>query len=65
MTLQELKEEIKLALAISLAQKPKGVQLSGWRNMLCVESANALDNLVTVAPGAVHALAVEYRAEPL
>lgn len=38
---------------------------AGWRNMLCVESANALDNLVTVAPGAVHALAVEYRAEPL
>lgn len=34
---------------------------AGWQRMLCVESANALDNRVTVKPGAVHALAVEYR----
>ncbi len=36
----------------------------GWREMLCVESANALDNLVTVAAGARHTLIVEYRAVP-
>lgn len=38
---------------------------AGWSRMLCVESANALDNQVTVQPGAVHALTVEYRVEPL
>lgn len=37
-------------------------QPDGWREMLCVESANALENLVTVAPGARHSLVVEYRA---
>jgi len=37
----------------------------GWREMLCVESANALDNIVHVAPLARHTLAVEYRIEPL
>lgn len=47
------------------ARAIEDIGAAGWRNMLCVESANALDNLVTVAPGAVHALAVEYRAEPL
>lgn len=37
---------------------------AGWREMLCVESANALDDCVTIAPGADHRLAVEYRIEP-
>ncbi len=37
----------------------------GWRRMLCVESANALENRVTVSAGQSHTLAVEYRAEPL
>jgi glucose-6-phosphate 1-epimerase len=37
----------------------------GWRNMLCVESANAAEDVVTVAPGATHRLAVDYRVEPL
>jgi D-hexose-6-phosphate mutarotase len=35
----------------------------GWREMVCVESANALENVVTVKPGSRHTLAVEYRAE--
>ncbi|MGE0225812.1 MAG: D-hexose-6-phosphate mutarotase [Acetobacteraceae bacterium] len=35
----------------------------GWRNMVCVESANAADDVVTVAPGTHHTLAVEYRVE--
>jgi D-hexose-6-phosphate mutarotase len=40
-------------------------QPDGWREMLCVESANAIDNVVNVAPGAMHTLIVEYRAESL
>ncbi len=35
----------------------------GWRRMVCVESGNALDNVVSIAPGAAHTLAVYYRAE--
>ena len=38
-------------------------QPDGWREMVCVESANALENLVTVVPGTSHTLVVEYRAE--
>jgi dihydroxy-acid dehydratase len=33
--------------------------------MVCVESANAMDNVVTVAPGETHTLTVSYSAEPL
>jgi len=33
----------------------------GWRKMLCVESANAFDNLVTLAAGESHSLKVIYR----
>lgn len=40
-------------------------QPDGWREMLCVESANAIDNTVTVAAGSRHTLIVEYRAESL
>jgi D-hexose-6-phosphate mutarotase len=40
-------------------------QPDGWREMVCVESANAFDNVVTVAAGTRHTLIVEYRAEPL
>ena len=36
----------------------------GWREMLCVESANALDNQVKVSAGAKHTLIVEYRVAP-
>lgn len=38
---------------------------NGWRRMVCVESANALENVVTVAPGQVHRMVVEYSAKPL
>lgn len=38
-------------------------QPDGWREMVCVESVNAIDNVVTVAAGARHTLIVEYRAE--
>lgn len=37
----------------------------GWRQMVCVESANALENIVTVAPSATHAMQVEYSAEAI
>lgn len=37
----------------------------GWRGMLCVESANVGTNIVTVEPGALHVLSVEYAVEPL
>ncbi|MFZ2540330.1 MAG: D-hexose-6-phosphate mutarotase [Gallionella sp.] len=40
-------------------------QPDGWREMLCVESANAIENVVNIAAGAQHTLIVEYRAEPL
>lgn len=37
----------------------------GFRGMVCVESANAFDNLVTVQAGETHRLAVEYSVEAL
>ncbi|MEW5769102.1 MAG: D-hexose-6-phosphate mutarotase [Pseudomonadota bacterium] len=37
----------------------------GWRRMVCVESVNALENVVGVAPGQTHTLSVTYRAEAL
>jgi D-hexose-6-phosphate mutarotase len=38
-------------------------QPEGWREMVCVESGNAADNLVRVPAGTRHTLIVEYRAE--
>jgi glucose-6-phosphate 1-epimerase len=40
-------------------------QSDGWREMVCVESANAIDNVVTVAAGTKHSLIVEYRADKI
>jgi D-hexose-6-phosphate mutarotase len=37
----------------------------GWKRFVCVESANALENAVTVQAGKSHTLAVEYRVEAL
>ncbi|HMS27863.1 MAG TPA: D-hexose-6-phosphate mutarotase [Burkholderiaceae bacterium] len=37
----------------------------GWRKMVCVESANALENAVTIAAGKSHTLAVEYSVHNL
>jgi D-hexose-6-phosphate mutarotase len=34
---------------------------AGWRSLLCVESGNALERAVTVAPGGEHRLEVRYR----
>lgn len=35
----------------------------GWRRMVCVESGNALDNLVTIPAGQSHVMSVEYSAQ--
>lgn len=48
----------------------KGNQLGdlgpdGWRHMVCVESANAMENRVRIAAGQSHTLAVEYGVEAL
>ncbi len=40
-------------------------QPDGWREMLCVESANAFDNAVRVEAGTRHTLMAIYHAEPL
>jgi D-hexose-6-phosphate mutarotase len=36
-----------------------------WPGMVCVETANALDDAVTLAPGASHAMTVAIEARPL
>ena len=36
-----------------------------WRRMVCVESANALDNIVQIAAGQTHVMSVEYSTEAL
>lgn len=38
-------------------------QPDGWRRMVCVESANAWDNCLTLAPGEHHSLSVSYQVE--
>lgn len=40
-------------------------QPDGWREFVCVESANAWDNCLTLAPGEQHALQVEYSVEDM
>lgn len=40
-------------------------QPDGWREMMCVESVNAIDNVVKVAAGTKHTMIVEYRAETI
>jgi glucose-6-phosphate 1-epimerase len=38
-------------------------QPDGWREMVCVETVNALENVVKIAAGRRHTMKVEYRAE--
>lgn len=38
---------------------------NGWRRMVCVESVNALENVVVIPAGQSHAMSVEYSAEAL
>jgi len=37
----------------------------GYLKMVCVESGNAADNRISIAPGAEHRLTVIYRLEAL
>jgi glucose-6-phosphate 1-epimerase len=36
-----------------------------WRHMICVETANALDNVVVISPGKTHTMSVEYIVESI
>ena len=36
-----------------------------WRTMVCVETANALENAVVISPNRTHVLSVEYSVETL
>ena len=36
-----------------------------WRRMICVETANALENSVVISPGRTHTMSVEYHVEML
>ena len=35
-----------------------------WKNLVCVESANSADDIVTLAPGASHTISARIYAEP-
>lgn len=45
---------------LDTATKMDDLGPTGWKTMVCIESANALQNSVTLEPGAVHTLAVNY-----
>lgn len=47
------------------AQKMEDLGPDGYLNMLCVETTNAADDQVQLAPGASHTLVAEYHAELL
>lgn len=36
-----------------------------WRSMVCVETANALDNVVVISPNKTHVMSVEYSLEAI
>jgi len=48
---------------IEKSEKMGDLGEDGYRHMLCVESGNAADNVLTLAPGAEHRLWVRYRVE--
>ncbi len=45
------------------ADKMGDFGLDGWREMVCIESANAAENAVTIKTGSRHTMAVEYWTE--
>ena len=53
------------ARAAQMGDLGSGENVDGWKRFVCVESANALENAVTVPAGKSHTLAVEYRVESL
>jgi len=50
---------------VAKAEKMGDFGPEGHLGMVCVESGNAADDVVAVAPGAQHVLAVAYSVEPL
>jgi glucose-6-phosphate 1-epimerase len=36
-----------------------------WRKMVCVETTNALENMVVINPGRTHVMSTEYLVETL
>jgi len=46
-------------------QMPDMPKDDAWRNMICIETANAMENLVMINPGYTHILAVEYSVNDL
>lgn len=50
---------------VDKAEKMGDLGSDGWLRMLCVETANAADDAVQLAPGATCRLATEYSARPL
>ena len=49
----------------AVAEKMGDLGPNGYRQMLCVESANAADNTVTIQPGKSHQLWVQYEEQAL
>jgi len=45
------------------SQGMSDMEADGWKHMLCVETANAADNAVQLAPGASHKLSTKIRVE--
>jgi glucose-6-phosphate 1-epimerase len=41
------------------------MQADGWQNMVCVETANVMSDIVTLKPGDMHMMSVSIWAEPL
>jgi len=50
---------------IDKAERMGDMGKDGYLNMVCVESTNAADDVVTIAPGDEHHLWVSYQVEPL
>ena len=49
----------------AVAEKMGDLGRDGYQKMLCVESANAAEDVVSIQPGNSHTLHVEYEIEPL
>ncbi|MBA1274962.1 D-hexose-6-phosphate mutarotase [Stutzerimonas azotifigens] len=50
---------------IAKAQRLSHFADDAWQRMLCIETANVLDDLVTLAPGASHTLGLTIDSQPL
>jgi glucose-6-phosphate 1-epimerase len=48
---------------LNVASKMDDLGAVGWRDMVCVESANAMENFVTLVSGAKHNMLVTYTAD--